>query len=300
MLSVLLLFNMSLFASGTMPGVSIIYPAKLAGKILDENGKLFTEEVTLSAKVRLIKGVSFERGGGPEADVEYKEYTKKVSGGYFTWDIPKATDVELIVSKDGYHQDDIFLKNEDPRIQEIKITDIILHLIPKGDPVDLEWTYNAYISPVENQITGWSFKRRWYFPVDNYDVLMKYYPKNDKGEIILEMKEGGGFIPAKRYVSRESNPDYTWGSFWHMTEAPEMGYEQRIIFTPEIRKDILIKQDVYYYFRTPDGKYGKMEITGWGKKGFNFSYYLNPTGGRSLEPKEIINKYPQNPKALDW
>jgi hypothetical protein len=84
-----------------------------------------------------------------------------------------------------------------------------------------------------------------------------------------------------------------------MTEAPEMGYEQKIIITPALR-DIARNQGLYYYFRTPDGKYGKMKIHGFGKGMVNFSYYLNPTGSRSLELKESISKYPQNPKALGW
>jgi hypothetical protein len=79
-------------------------------------------------------------------------------------------------------------------------------------------------------------------------------------------------------------------AFDWMTEAPEMGYEQSF--------EIWDQQAGYYYFRTPDGKYGKLVVHSWRPKDLNFSYYLNPVGGRSLELKDKINGSPKNPKEL--
>jgi hypothetical protein len=180
--------------------------------------------------------------------------------------------------------------------QEVVIDDALLYLIKKENPTDLEWTDYAYILPIDDKIAGWSFKRRWYYPADNYDVLMKCYTE-DKKNAVLEMKDGGGFIEFKGYPYFEGNLEDMMKSFELMTEAPEMGYKQNITITPELR-DIARNQGLYYYFRTPDGKYGKMKIHGFGKGMCNFSYYLNPTGGRSLELKEEINRSPKNPKEL--
>jgi len=259
-------------------------PIEIEGKILDKDGNLFTDEATLIAEVYLVK------------------YTKKITGGYFKWhDLPEGTGVSLDVSKEGYYGDAITISSVDiPKTAEkIIAKDITLHLIEKGDPVDLEWTENAKIEyyPEEQEPYGWSFKRRWYFPADNYDVLM-VLRVNEDGDLELSMKEGGGFIPAKRYKHFESQPDEkAFTKFEWMPYAPELGYEQTI--TP----------GGYFYFRTPDGKYGKMRFkayniytdsTGKKKVYTRFTYYLNPTGGRSLELKNEIDKPPINPTEAEW
>ena len=275
-------------------------PVKIAGKILDEQGNLFTDEVSLTVEVTFYKDIdSIE-----EEAKQIKSYTKKITGGHFSWnDLPDASEVKVYVSKEGYYSDGVelwaspILRPSIPR--DIEATDIIFHLIPKGDPVDLEWTEDAKIEyyPEEQEPYGWSFKRRWQFPADNYDVLM-VLRVNEDGDLELSMKEGGGFIPAKRYKHFESQPDEkAFTKFEWMPYAPELGYEQTI--TP----------GGYFYFRTPDGKYGKMRFkayniytdsTGKKKVYTRFTYYLNPTGGRSLELKERIIKSPVNPKYRKW
>ena len=215
-------------------------PIEIEGKILDENDNLFTDEATLIGKVH------------------YKEYIKKVKGGKFIWyDLPEGEGVTLKVSKEGYYGDAITISSVDiPKTAEkIIVKDIILHLIEKGDPVDLEWTENAKIEyyPEEQEPYGWSFKRRWYFPADNYDVLM-VLRVNEDGDLELSMKEGGGFILAKGYIHFEDRPhqfievktaedykkaleverhggvDIPFTKFEWMPYAPELGYEQTIIW----------------------------------------------------------------------
>jgi hypothetical protein len=252
-------------------------PIDISGKILDFDGNLFKEDVTLIA------------------DVNFLNYEKKVTNGKFEWkDLPDSTGFEIIAKKDGYYEDRNGLSIYDSNINgELKADDILLYMIPKGDPVDLEWTNFANIVPLDGEVVGWSFKRRWYYPADQYDVLMKCYTDN-KDELTLEMKEGGGFIPAEKYAYRESELDNSWSSFKRMIKAPEIGYVQKITLNKRLPKF----GGKYYYFRTPDGKYGKMKIEGFYDGECEFSYYLNPTGSRNLELKDKINKHPKNPKEL--
>jgi len=259
-----------------------IYPIEIEGKILDKDDNLFTDEATLTISV-------------------YHEHTEKIKGGHFRYDdLPKARGVGIEVSKEGYYGDRTGVGiSFEKGTGKIIVKDIILHLIEKGDPVDLEWTEDAEIEyyPEEQEPYGWSFKRRWQFPADNYDVLM-VLRVNEDGDLELSMKEGGGFIPAKRYKHFESQPDEkAFTKFEWMPYAPELGYEQTI--TP----------GGYFYFRTPDGKYGKMRFkayniytdsTGKEKAFVRFTYYLNPTGGRNLELKERIRKHPWDPKSREW
>jgi hypothetical protein len=255
-------------------------PVEIAGKILDIHGNLFKEQVVLTVESNHVI------------------YEEKINTGKFSlMNLPESPGFGLIARKDGFYSDSTSMTNFSGELKDkIGATDIILYMIPKGQPVNLEWTDFAYILPIDNEITGWSFKRRWYYPADQYDVLMKCYTENEKNAV-LEMQEGGGFIKFEGYPRFGSKPDEKMKSFELMIEAPEMGYEQKIIITPELR-DIARNQGLYYYFRTPDGKYGKMKIHGFGKGMVNFSYYLNPTGGRSLELKEEINRSPKNPKEL--
>jgi len=262
------------------------YPSEISGKILDQNGNLFTGEVTvlISAKTILL-----DKNIGTNESSKWTEYKQDVTGGIFSWK-GNAISISIQAKKDGYHSSMVnVLPPPGYAGREIKRNDILIYMIPKGNPSTLEYTKGAEINNKDNKPYGWSFKKRWHFPVDEEESVWMTLSFNEKEEAVYTMKEPGGFVLFPGYPRFESKPDELGASLDWMTQAPESGYVQTII--PE--EDKIKNKTLFspcYYFRTPEGKYGKIIFP----RG-TFTYYLQPDGSRNLEAGEIIKKYPVNP-----
>jgi hypothetical protein len=277
------------FAAGNMPEFQP-KAITVSGSIFDSQGNLFKESVTILIRAKVLQAISYDSTGQEVAEEDISEYKINTNSGTFNYSVPSAHEVEVFAQKEGYHDDGISLSNVTFPIESKEFSGIQFYMIPKGKPVDLEYTHDAFIDLEGGKEMGWSFKRRWCFPADNYDVQILLERVNDY-KVRVSMKEGGGFIKFDGY-KRYKDRDKMVAAFDWMTKAPEMGYEQSF--------EIWDQQSGYYYFRTPDGKYGKLVVHSWRPKDLNFSYYLNPTGSRSLELKDKIEESPQNPKSKAW
>jgi hypothetical protein len=78
-----------------------------------------------------------------------------------------------------------------------------------------------------------------------------------------------------------------------MPEAPESGYSSTISW--DDYREQQNYGNVYCYFKTPDGKYGKMRINE-----DSFDYYLQPNGSRDLEAGEVEKLGPVYPGYQEW
>ncbi|MDD5424817.1 MAG: hypothetical protein PHR74_06030, partial [Candidatus Omnitrophica bacterium] len=173
---------------------------------------------------------------------------------------------------------------------------LIFHLVKKGTPAKLEYTNGAVIPEITDKRSsgkqcGWSFSKRWYFPVDGdvpVDIVLSV---NENNQWIYTMKEPGGFIYCPGLPAYENCTDELYNRFEWMTEAPEDGYVQAIC--PAERED-KEKGDIYYYFKNTDGKYGKICFRGY------IDYFINPDGSRNLEVGEVVDKGPRNPIEAEW
>ncbi len=282
----------------------VLFPVDISGKIVDKDGKLFTEEVTLN-----IYSVIWHMDLNTY-DIQEKEadYQQKVSGGYFQWK-GASNRISVSVEREGYHEDNMQVPDSVRIIEEVDgyptkyeneiiAKDIILHMIPKGVSSRLEYVGGAEIPDKNDKKSGgrecgWSFKKLWYFPVAEEETVWMTMSLDEKGNSVYTMKEPGGFVLFRGYPKYESKPDRLFGGFNWMTQAPESGYVQTV--NPEKDKiDNKIASSPYYYFRTPDGKYGKITFPGL------FTYYLNPSGSRDLEAGEVKELGPVNPSYQEW
>lgn len=285
-----------LILSSTCSASQILCEVEVAGKIVDQDGNLITDEVTLTAKLDswtypdlLLPGVSFPE----QIKTDTQTLEKKVYGGTFSWKLPDANTCDISVLKEGYHGDVIELQDEDDKIIA---KDLILHLMKKGTPVKLEYTGGAEIPEITDKKSsgkqcGWSFSKRWYYPVDgdvSVDIVLSV---NENNQRTYTMKEPGGFIYCPGLPTYGSRPNELYNRFEWMTEAPEDGYVQTICPTEKTDKE---QEDIYYYFKTPDGKYGKIAFRGY------IDYYINPDGSRNLEAGEVVRKGPRNPIEAEW
>jgi hypothetical protein len=179
---------------------------------------------------------------------------------------------------------------------EISAKDIVLNLIQKGIPSKLEFTKDAYIPGIKDEKSGgkqcgWSFSKRWYFPVDGDVPLDIVISINENNQRTYTMKEPGGFVYCPGLPAFESRPNELYNCFEWMPEAPEDGYVRAIC---PAEKAVNEKGDIYYYFKTTDGKYGKIAFRGY------FDYYINPDGSRNLEAGEVEEWDPIYPGYREW
>lgn len=278
-------------------------PVDISGKVIDKDGNTFYGEVTLEIKADIyFTDMTTMYGVGERQEC----HELKTSNGLFSWK-GKASNILVSVQKDGYHGDAVRLtrnskivKEEDgfpvEIMTEISANDIILNLIQKGVPAKLEYTKDAYIPYIDDEKSsgkqcGWSFSKRWYYPVDGdvpVDIVLSV---NENNKRTYTMKEPGGFVYCPGLPAFESRPNELYNCFDWMTEASEDGYVQTICPADKAGME---KGDIYYYFKTPDGKYGKIAFRGY------IDYYLNPDGSRNLEAGEIIRKGPRNPIEAEW
>ncbi|MDD5072651.1 MAG: hypothetical protein PHO67_03115 [Candidatus Omnitrophica bacterium] len=261
---------------------------EIAGKICDQDGNLITDEVILTVELESWTYPDVWKPGAKSLEEQIITDTtnleKKIYGGTFSWKLPDANTCDIKASMNGYHGDWIIL-HEDNNDKMI-VKDMIIHLVKKGTPSKLEYVHEAHIPDKEDKGSngkdcGWSFKRLWYFPVSEEETVWMTRSYDGEGRAVYTMKEPGGFVCFPGYPLRESEPDKKEAKFDWMPEAPEEGYVQSVC--PKAT-------GYYYYCRTPDGKYGKIELI-WG-----FSYYLQPDGSRNLEAGEVVRTGPVRPE----
>jgi hypothetical protein len=302
--------------------IKIIHPIDVSGKVLDQNGNLFTGDVEILLNVGI--GVLDYELLDLQGQTEYKKYKIQLHDGTFSWK-GEGSDVTVKAVKEGYYStkidvhesplgediqqiideardqgcgpDDLFEKFMHNMV--VKRDDIVIHLIQKGTPVKLEYVGDADIPSINSKKSsgkqcGWSFDKKWYFPVDGDVPVDIIRGINENKKRTYTIKEPGGFVYFEGYPVLESeNKDYyPYASFDLMTEAPETGYIST--FTPAEHRPTFRGNSFFCYFKTPDGKYGKICFEG------DFSYYINPDGSRNLEAGEVVRKGPRNPIEAEW
>lgn len=282
-LSITLLFGI---ASVGFTAQEYSYPVNISGKILDKDGSLFRGKVTL--EILATTGIYNPEVEGALEDV-YKTYEQEVSGGYFNWS-GQALDVSMHAKCEGYHSTYVLIvKNKGEAL--IKREGVLIYLIPEGNKSSLQYTEGAEI-PGENdkesggKQCGWYFTKRWYYPVDGDVYVDITLGANENKKLVYTMKDPGGFIYFEGYPKFENSTERNYANFDLMPEAPETGYISTFVPAEHNADD----RDRYFcYFKTPDGKYGKICFHGY------IDYYLQPDGSRNLEAGDIVKKYPVNP-----
>lgn len=254
---------------------------ELSGKILDQDGNLIIDEVLLEISYHDDTTSTGIEGNGPPFKFEQgiSTYSKIVSGGVFKWELPKeAIYIAAKASRKGYH--DSYVNNLASTYNK-KVVDVLLfYLVKEGTPVKLEYVKSGYIPGKEDKKSegkdcGWSFIKRWYYPIGEEETIWMTKTLDKEGKFVYTMKEPGGFVYFPGFSQRESKIDSMKADLTRMTQAPENGYVQSV--RPADHLATGNNGEVFYYFRTPDNKYGKISIS------VRFSYYVNPSGSRDLE-----------------
>ncbi|MFA5164879.1 MAG: hypothetical protein WC481_04885 [Candidatus Omnitrophota bacterium] len=268
---------------------------EISGKIVDQNGSLITSEVTLIAELENVTYPDVVRSKFYDEITSDKKTNEKVFyNGTYDWKLPDATFCTIRASKEGYHGDVVEL-SEYEKGGKIIAKDLMIRLVKKGVPSRLQHvdTFVPYHMFSEDKKYGWSFNKLWYFPVDEDDTVWLTRTYNDKDEIVYTMKEPGGFVYYKGYPKHKIESNYYYAKYEWMTEAPESGYVSTIKWDDYYRKQD--NGDVYCYFITPNGKYGKMRLQRNG-----FDYYIQPDGLRNLEAGEVEELGPVYPGYREW
>jgi len=268
---------------------------EISGKLLNMDGSLYLEAAKICIKANILENWDFNQGGPPVPQSREEKFETQSHNGLFSWK-GRASEIIIGAEVDGYHStvDSTFC--EAPSAV-IKKDTLAIYLIPKGIPSKLEYIENAEIKVKKNEKTyGWSFEKKWYYAEDEDDTVCMTVSFDEKGVPTYTMKEPGGFV----YFAGCPEP-YTvysrryWMDFSFMTKAPESGYIP--VFTLKNHRIPQTTDQVFCYFKTPDGKYGKMVFTGIGNR---FSYYINPDGSRNLEAGEVEKVGPVNPDYQEW
>jgi len=299
--------------------LKILNPIDVSGKVLDKNGDLFVGNAEILLTVEI--GTLDYDLPDLEGQSEYKTYKMQAHNGTFSWK-GEGSSVTVEAVKEGYHSTYVDVYYDSPMSEEgrqiieearikgegltydlidkvtrtevIKSDDILIYLIPKGVPSTLQYTGSAYIPGKKDQESGgkrcgWSFSKRWYYPVDGDVPVDIIRGPNEKNKRTYTIKEPGGFIYFEGYpvFGSEKKGVYSYASFDLMPEAPETGYVST--FTPSEHKPTFRGNSYFCYFKTPDGKYGKICFEG------ELSYYINPDGSRNLEVEKFWYRPPLNP-----
>lgn len=285
-------FIVMLYLCNICNAAQFLNEIEIAGKIVDQDGNLIMDEVTLTVELKIVTypDVLVPKISFPEqiiTDTETLE--KKVRGGIFSWKLPDANTCAIRASKEDYHDD--YIRNIPSADDKIIVKDLILHLVKKGTPSKLEYVEGAIIPSKKNKKSGgkdcgWSFKKLWYFPVDEEETIWMTKTIDEEGRAVYTMKEPGGFVYFAGFPQRESAPDKLYAWLEWMPQAPEDGYVQSVC--PESTSGYC------YYFKTPDGKYGKIAFE------WDFDYYLQPDGSRNLEAGEVKTVGPVRPGYKEW
>jgi len=267
----------------------MLYDTNISGKILNKDGGLFTEEVIVSINTKIAEKWTENPAGPPTLISRSEKFEQKITGGYLSWK-GKAARVSIGVDKKGFHGSYTEF-GADQLTAKISCNDALFYLIPKGTPAKLEYVGGADIPSINSKQSsgkqcGWSFAKRWYFPVDEDVPVDIVLGTNDNKKRTYTMKEPGGFVYCPGLPAYGSRLNELYNDFNWMPEAPEDGYVQTVCPADNADKE---KGDIYYYFKTPEGKYGKICFHG------KFDYYINPDGSRNLEIDKFLYRPPLNP-----
>ncbi|HOX09107.1 MAG TPA: hypothetical protein PK875_02795 [Spirochaetota bacterium] len=302
-----------------------LHPIDISGEVLDKNGNLFVgnAEILLTVEIETIDYDSWDVG----VQQEYKTFKIQAPNGIFSWK-GEGSSVTIEGVKEGYHSTRVDVYYDGPiseegkqiieearlkgegltydlmdkitRTEVIKREGILIYLIQKGVPSTLQYTGSAYIPGKKDKESGgkrcgWSFSKRWYYPVDGDVPVDIIRGPNEKNRRTYKIKEPGGFIYFEGYPGLDGvniNKKTVDRNMELMPEAPETGYITT--FTPS-EHEANSRNELFCYFKTTDGKYGKMRFDG-----ALFSYYINPDGSRNLEVGEVVDKGPRNPIEAEW
>jgi len=308
--------------------IKIIHGVDISGRILDENGNpvMDSVEVVINASTKYL---DYSKQESQMQSFELKEYKILAQGGIFFWK-GEGKHLQIEAVKKGYHSTSVDIFGPTPpkelsdeelvakalvitpeteipietyeemiRNESIKRNDILVYLIPVGIPSKLQYTGGAEIPSKKRKESGgkqcgWSFSKRWYYPVDGNEPVDIIRGANENKKLTYTMKEPGGFIYFNGYPIFENSTedDYPYADFDLMTEAPETGYVST--FIPAEHKPTFRGGSYFCYFKTPDGKYGKICFSG------KFDYYINPNGSRNLEAGEVEEWDPIYPGYREW
>jgi len=268
-------------------------PVNITGKVMNADGLIVKAPVTVVFRTQ--HGVLDKWEQMPWLIPESKEERVEITDGVFKWSGVTESAVTVWAEKDGYYTTEVMISGHFNDKHQIEVNDLLIYLIPKGTTSSLMHTKDAYIPDIDEEKSGgkqcgWSFKMMWYYPVDEKDVDI-ILGVNEKDQYFYRMKSPGGFRPFGGFKEYESANEPVTCKIEYLTEAPEGGYVQDYIIDDQVGN---IRGEYYCYFKTPDGKYGKMRFTGG-----MFDYYIQPDGSRNLEAGKLIDMYPINPYRLD-
>lgn len=279
LISIVLAFGTMTSFAEEIPGSKV----DIRGKILNEDGSIFSQSVEVMVDTAIFG--NDEKG----QYIRHPKYYHDTNTGAFDIKTTSSGNISITANKEGYRSTEVCVLDNDEC--EYYAKDILIYMIPKGAPSILKYTEDAYIPDIDEEESngkpcGWSFQKRWYYPVDEEDVDITL-GVNEKGQYYYRMKSPGGFVPYPGFKEFESKDDIVDCKIEFLHEAPEEGYVQDFIlddYPPTMQGWN------FCYFRTPDGKYGKAIF--WGAY---FSYYINPNGSRNLELGERIDMTPARP-----
>ncbi|MDD5737553.1 MAG: hypothetical protein PHH20_04610 [Candidatus Omnitrophica bacterium] len=317
-----LIFMVSAYDNVFCESLKIRYPVEISGTILDKDGCPFTDNIV----IEIFASTTILDFSKPESQMQSsdgKEYKIPAQGGIFSWK-GEGSYLRITAIKDGYHSSvvDIFVRPKAPESmtdeeiiaqmipmeemtnemceehmlkQIVEYKDITVYVMPQGIPSKLEFVEDAIIPSRKDERSfgkrcGWSFKKMWYYPVDDNEPVDMIRGANENKKLAYTMKDPGGFIYFKGYPISEHKIDdeYPYANFALMPEAPETGYVST--FIPAEHEPSFRGNSYFCYFKTPDGKYGKICFDGY------FSYYINPDGSRNLEAGEVKKAGPVRPE----
>jgi len=260
------------------------HKVEISVKILDANGNPFAEE----AELALYMTLKDPKDGSDEKPIRYLA----VKGGCIQYALPGSVyGFAIEARKKGFQSTRLEVKidrtDADP---DEKIEGLSLYLIDDKHPVSkLESIDNGFaIIPIDKSggvSYGWSFSKKWYFPSAQEEADMAR-AVDSAGTDEYTMKGSGGFIPFENYPVLSDRPHITVANIDLMAKAPQTGYISTIV--PEKDKSrYSINSPPCYYFRTPDGRYGKIEFGSNGR----FRYRIQPDGSTNLYSTELKYKY---------
>jgi hypothetical protein len=284
-LAVLLTMNSGCAVLGQFIG-----EADISGRVIMPDG---TPAKDVDLIVNYIRIVHAGIAGIGDADFWDKVHSKDGTFHLRYNDVLGVTVVALKPGWRSYHYD--FRK-------DLRAAGVVIELRPVGEYPDQRkldgQDYSIKLDPdakaggMKFGDRGGLYKKIKLRPVEEADfyverAVLKKNGRKTEG-LLFKVCEGFGlhvveFPPVKlpKYAKAQGG--------WDLTLAPEGGYDTHEI--PLLPKP----QEIWAFFRTPDGKYGKLVIWGCrsepaGEKTIwevNIGYFLNPDGSRNLDTYQM-------------
>jgi hypothetical protein len=264
--------------------------------ILDPDKNLVKEDCVL--EVMQILGIcKRDEYGNPVS--ETKTIKHNVTNGRIYLELNPSIDMLFSIEKDGFYQDAYLYLKEDIGCLYGAKGNIYLYLFPERKTVDMTfYDYSNICTDLSNSIINFSYSSQSQEEPRNTDDIyidIREVAKDQNSnvklhslyEADLNMNGDGGFIPCEAY---ERMPGILYFNCYDfMSEAPSEGYVKKI--NPQPNR--------LYYFKTADGRYGKMKILSFLLEpgidnvtaNLAFSYYINDNGERDLGNKQSEREF---------